>query len=278
MATYVIGDIQGCFKELELLLEKINFDQANDQLWFVGDLVNRGPQSLETVQFVRALGAAAKCVLGNHDIHLIACYAGVQHCKAKSSLNQILHHHAADEIIAWLRSQPLLHYDARLNWVMVHAGFIPQWDLTLAQSCAAEVETQLRSEQFADFLANVYGDYPDQWSSRLSGHDRWRVILNAFTRLRLCNRRGRMDFNYKGPPGGQAAHLHAWFDVPRKSSQVNIVFGHWSALGLKQTPRLLGIDTGCLWGRRLTAARLDAAPVKLYQLECTARQKITGDA
>ena len=278
MATYVIGDIQGCFTELELLLAKINFDDSSDQLWLVGDLVNRGPQSLETIQFVRSLGAVAKCVLGNHDIHLIACYAGVQNCKAKSSLTQILNHNAVDEIIAWLRLQPLLHYDAQLNWVMVHAGFIPQWDLALAQSCAAEVEAQLRGEQFADFLKSVYGDCPDQWSSTLAGQDRWRVILNAFTRLRLCDRHGRMDFNYKGPPGGQAQHLHAWFDVPRKSSQLRIVFGHWSALGLKQTPHLLGIDTGCLWGNQLTAARIDVDPVTLYQLECAAKKHITGDA
>ena len=278
MGTYVVGDIQGCFSELELLLDKINFDQNNDQLWFVGDLVNRGPQSLETIQFVRSLGDSAKCVLGNHDIHLIACYAGVQPCKPKSSLNQILNHPSVDEIISWLRHQPLLHYDQKLNWIMVHAGFIPQWDLALAQSCAHEVEAQLRDDQFTNFLEHVYGDIPNQWSSDLNDRDRWRVILNAFTRLRLCDMQGNMDFEYKGPLGGQAEHLHAWFDVPRKSSELNIVFGHWSALGLKQTKHLLGIDTGCLWGSQLTAARLDVNPVKLYQLECTAKKRITKNA
>ena len=276
MAVYAIGDIQGCFSELEQLLDKIKFNVNQDQLWFVGDLVNRGPQSLDTIQYIRTLGNSAKCVLGNHDIHLIACHAGVQSCKPKSSLNQILQHPQADEIVNWLRFQPLLHHDSKLNWSMVHAGLIPQWDLATALSCAKEVETQLRSNHYIKFLDHAYGDSPNIWDSKLSKRDRWRVILNVFTRLRLCDKYGAMNFSYKGPLGKQDKHLHAWFDIDRKSEDMNIIFGHWSALGLKQTYNLLGLDTGCLWGNQLTAARIDSNSVTFHQIECTTKKKITS--
>ena len=276
MAVYAIGDIQGCFSELEQLLDKINFTTSTDQLWLVGDLVNRGSQSLETIQYIRSLGDSAKCVLGNHDVHLIACHSGVQTCKPKSSLNQILQHPQVNEIINWLRFQPLLHHDLNLDRIMVHAGLIPQWDLATAKLCANEVETQLKSSHYADFLDHVYGDTPNQWDPELSQQNRWRVTLNAFTRLRLCDQQGRMDFSFKGQLGEQREDLHAWFDVPRKSENLNIIFGHWSALGLKQTYNLLGLDTGCIWGNQLTAARIDCNPVTLHQLDCTAKKKITG--
>lgn len=276
MAIYAIGDLQGCYSELEQLLAKINFNPKLDQVWFVGDLVNRGPQSLETIQFVRELGDAAICVLGNHDIHLIACYCGIQSCKPKSSLNQILNHSSAQEIIDWLRLQPLLHFDPNINWVIVHAGFLPQWDLTTAQNCAKQVEQQLRSDNYAEFLQHAYGNYPNQWREGLADKDRWRVILNAFTRLRLCDSQGQMDFEFKGPLGEQNDHLHAWFEIPRQSENINIIFGHWSALGLKQQKNLLSLDTGCLWGNQLTAARIDSDPVEIFQIECTAKQKITN--
>lgn len=278
MAVYAIGDIQGCFSKLEQLLDKINFNASKDQLWFVGDLVNRGERSLETIQFVRSLGNSAKCVLGNHDIYLIACYAGVQKCKSKSSLNQILQHPQVDEIIEWLRFQLLLHFDAELNWLMVHAGLIPQWDLATAQTCASEVEAQLRGKDYAKFLDQAFGDSPSLWTSELSKQDRWRVTLNAFTRLRLCDKQGAMNFSYKGTLGKQQKNLHAWFDVPRNSENLNIIFGHWSALGLKQTHNLLGLDTGCIWGEQLTAARIDCKPVTLHQVECSADKKFTHDA
>lgn len=277
MAVYAIGDLQGCLDELQQLLQAIHFDPDNDQLWFVGDLVNRGPQSLQTIQFVRSLGTSVRCVLGNHDIHLLACHAGIEHFKPKSSLNQILQHEQVDEIINWLRFQPLLHFDAQLNWLMVHAGLLPQWDLNTAQQCASEVEAQLQSPDYVDFLKHAYGDTPNQWSPALQGQDRRRVILNAFTRLRLCDHQGKMDFKYKGPLNGQEQPLRAWFDVPRKSENLNIVFGHWSAVGLKQTNNLLGLDTGCLWGGQLTAARLDQQSVTLYQIDCAAKMKITFD-
>lgn len=274
MATYAIGDLQGCYSELEQLLETIDFDPAFDQVWFVGDLVNRGPQSLATIQFIRSLGDAAKCVLGNHDIHLIACYCGIQQCKAKSSLNQILQNNDAQDIIDWLRQQPLLYIDQKLPWVMVHAGFLPQWNLTTAKDCAQQVEIQLRSDNYSEFLQLAYGNHPNHWHPELNDNDRWRVILNAFTRLRLCNQQGEMDFEFKGPLQEKPEHLHAWFNVKRESEDTKIIFGHWSALGLINQDNLLALDTGCLWGNQLTAARIDIDPVKIYQIECIAKQKI----
>jgi len=278
MAVYAVGDIQGCFKELEQLLTKIEFNSQTDQLWFVGDLVNRGVQSLETVLFVKSLQGSARCVLGNHDIHLLACYTGAQTCKPTSPLCEILESAEVDNIISWLRSRPLLHHDSILNWTMVHAGMVPQWDLQLALTCANEVESHLRGNRYAEFISMIYGDTPNQWSPQLTHQERWRVIINAFTRIRLCDKDGKMDFNYKGPPGEQDNHLFAWFDVPRKSEDLQIVFGHWSTLGLKQTSNLLGLDTGCLWGNRLTAARLDCGTPIIYSVECSPKHKVTADA
>ena len=276
MATYAVGDIQGCFTELEHLLQIIEFDQHIDQLWLVGDLVNRGPQSLETIQFVKSLGDSAQCVLGNHDIHLIASYVGVQPRKPKCSLRPILDSPDVVEIIDWLRTRPLLHHDKDLNWTMVHAGLLPQWDLEQAVSCAREVEEQLQSANYAEFLAHAYGSTPNQWQADLNQQDRWRIILNAFTRLRLCSWEGAMDFDYKGPLGSQSPDLHAWFDVPRKSNYLRILFGHWSALGFMQTDTLLALDTGCLWGNQLTAARIDIDPVQIHSIDCTAKKDITS--
>ena len=268
MATYAIGDIQGCHEALQRLLEKIHFDASQDTLWLVGDLVNRGPQSLQTIQFIRSLGDAAQCVLGNHDVHLIACHAGVKSCKPTSSLQQILQHDDADEIVNWCRQQPLFHYDPKLNWGMVHAGLLPQWDLALALECAGEVETHLRSDHYADFLKVAYGSEPSRWNDQLDAQQRCRLSLNALTRMRMCGDQGGMDFSYKGPLGEQPKGLHAWFDLERKSSQLRIVFGHWSALGLQQRDNLLAIDTGCLWGQQLTAAQIDMQPVRIHQYEC----------
>ncbi|RCL44947.1 MAG: symmetrical bis(5'-nucleosyl)-tetraphosphatase [Candidatus Thioglobus sp.] len=268
MATYAIGDIQGCYQQLRQLLDKLAFDANQDRLWLVGDLVNRGPQSLQTLQYIRSLGSAVSCVLGNHDIHLIACHAGVKTCKPSSSLTQILRHPEADDIVTWLRHQPLLHFDQHLNWLMVHAGLLPQWDFALAQQCAQAVEAQLKSADYAEFLRDAYGDTPAQWQDNLSPQERLRISLNAFTRLRVCDQYGRMNFEFKGELGAQAEDLHAWFEVPRKSSQLRIVFGHWSALGLKRSKNILAIDTGCLWGQQLTAARLDTEPATIISLDC----------
>ena len=277
MAVYAIGDIQGCYSELEHLLDTIHFTPDKDCLWFVGDLVNRGPQSLETIQFVRSLGDSAKCVLGNHDVHLIACHAGIQTCKPTSSLNQVLNSPHAEDIIEWLRHLPLMHHDSDLQWLLVHAGLLPQWDLSLVKKCANEVEAQLKGDDYVSFLQSAYGDMPNYWDINHNKTDRMRVILNTFTRIRVCDQHGRMNFDYKGELGKQAEGLHAWFDLPRYSENLKIVFGHWSALGLKHTDNLLGLDTGCLWGNQLTAARIDVTPIELFQVDCVAKKKITSD-
>lgn len=269
MATYAIGDVQGCYEQLCRLLDKLAFDPVDDTLWFVGDLVNRGPKSLQTVQLIRSLGDSAQCVLGNHDIHLIAQHAGVKERKPTSSLEQILQHQQADELVNWLRHQPLLHYDPTLKWLMVHAGVLPQWDLALAQQCAREVEAQLKSSHYVEFLQVAYGNTPDLWQHDLDQEQRLRISLNAFTRLRVCDQHGRMNFAFKGPLGTQEEGLYAWFEVPRKTAQQKIVFGHWSTLGLRQSNNILAVDTGCLWGKQLTAARLDSKDTSFTSIDCS---------
>lgn len=274
MATYAIGDIQGCFLELETLLSKISFSAKRDRLWFVGDLVNRGPQSLETLEFVISLGKCATTVLGNHDIHLIACYTGHKSCKKESSLTPILQSPDVETLINWLRFQPLMHTDTEIGHSMIHAGLLPQWDLNTARLCAAEVELELRSNQFDQFIGRVYGDDPPQWNDKLTGIERLRVITNAFTRLRFCDQDGAMNFEYKGPPGTQPVELRPWFQWPhRKSKDDSLIFGHWSALGLYQGNNILAIDSGCLWGGSLTAARIDVSPIQIYTVACSESPK-----
>lgn len=275
MAIYAIGDVQGCFSELEKLLSKISFNARRDHLWFVGDLVNRGPHSLETLEFVISLGSNATTVLGNHDIHLIACYTGHKLCKKGSSLAPVLQSPNIDALIDWLRFRPLMHTDAETGHSMIHAGLLPQWDLKIAQQCAAEVEFELRSKAFNRFVGQVYGDEPRQWQPSLKGIERLRVITNAFTRLRYCDRDGVMDFDYKGPPGEQPEELRPWFYWPqRKSKENSLVFGHWSALGIHQEKNVLAIDSGCLWGGMLTAARIDVSPIRIISVECAAKREI----
>ena len=274
MAVYAVGDIQGCCAEFERLLKKIKFNPNSDQLWLVGDLVNRGPHSLETIELIQSYQDAVHCVLGNHDIHLIACYTGAQKCKPKSSLISILECPKAEQIIDWLRQQPLIHHDRQLNWTMVHAGLAPEWNLETAMLCAAEVELQLRDQNYAEFIGEIYGDTPDSWQEDLQGIERWRVIINACTRMRLCHQDGSMDFSFKGTLENKPADLIPWFDLPRASTDINIVFGHWSALGLKQAENLLGLDTGCLWGGQLTAARIDTPKPEIYSIDCVAKHKI----
>ena len=268
MAVYVIGDIQGCLTSLQLLLEKVKFDAKHDRLWFVGDLVNRGPESLETLRFIYALGNSACCVLGNHDIHLIACYAGIKNCKPESSLNAVLQDAEADQWIHWLRQQPLLHHDPKLDWLMVHAGLLPEWDLATAKQCANELESQLRSDNYVEFISHIYGDEPKQWTNTLSQSERWRLSMNAFTRIRMCDQQGAMDFSYKGPPDSNKTNLRPWFEIQRGTDKQRIVFGHWSALGLVNRDNLLAIDTGCLWGNKLSAARIDCNQAVITDIDC----------
>lgn len=262
MATYAIGDLQGCLTELKQLLKKIRFNPGSDQLWFAGDLINRGPESLETLRYVRDLGASALSVLGNHDLHLLAVAHGFGKPKPRDTLDPILDARDRDDLLGWLRRCPLLHHDNELGFTLVHAGLPPQWDLQTASQCAREVETVLAGAEFKTFFNNMYGNEPDTWSAALSGIERLRFSINAFTRLRYCDAGGRMDFNEKSPPGSQPADLIPWFDVPRRrSKKLQILFGHWSTLSLASMDysarNIYPLDTGCVWGGALTALRLE---------------------
>ncbi len=266
MAHYAIGDIQGCFFELQKLLDKINFDPEEDLLWFTGDLVNRGPHSLEALRFVKALGDRAVCVLGNHDLHLLAVAHG-QNYKHKQDLEQILEAPDRDELLEWLRRRPLMHKDER--FCLIHAGLPPQWDVELALRCAREVESVLRSEELGEFLRVMYGNMPDMWSDELAGWERLRFIVNCFTRLRYCDLQGRLALTHSGPPGTQPKGLLPWFEVPgRRSEGQEIVFGHWSSLGFVARNGCYGIDTGCIWGGQLSALRLDGEMYRI-SLQCS---------
>jgi bis(5'-nucleosyl)-tetraphosphatase (symmetrical) len=256
MAIYAIGDVQGCFSELRRLLEKIAFDPARDQLWFVGDLVNRGPHSLETLRFIRELGDGAVSVLGNHDLHLLAVAAGISRTKRRDTFGAILDAPDREELLHWLRHRTLLHTDGR--FYLIHAGLPPQWDMAQACSHAREVEEALQSDEFETFFEHMYGDQPDRWSEDLRGWPRLRFITNCFTRMRYCDLDGRLDLKESCAPGKQAERLLPWFRVPeRRSSGAKILFGHWSTLGLHRENGCYGLDTGCLWGGELTALRLD---------------------
>ena len=272
MAVYAIGDIQGCYDELQSLLELIHFNPQHDQLWFAGDLVNRGPMSLEALRFIKDLGDRAACVLGNHDLHLIATAYGYPLDNDDHTLDAILYAPDRDELIDWLRQQPLLHHDDTLGYTMIHAGLPPQWDLALARQCAHEVETMLRGDNITGFIEHMYGNKPRRWSDDLSGWKRLRFTVNCLTRLRFCDDQGRLKLKYKGPPGSQPPQYHPWFELPeRKSRELNIVFGHWSTLGKRSDAGIFPLDTACLWGGELTALRIDTAP-QWFRLPCTGHQ------
>lgn len=265
MATYAIGDVQGCMRELEALLAACAFDAALDRLWFVGDLVNRGPDSAEVLRFVKGLGDRATVVLGNHDLHLLCVSEGLARPRDDDTLECVLEAPDRGELLAWLRTRPLLHVER--DAILVHAGLLPQWDIEKALALAAEVEAELRGPRYRGFLANLYGSMPNAWKDELSGADRTRVIVNAMTRMRFCTDDGVMEFHAKGGPDAAPADCRAWFDIPgRKSTTHTLVCGHWSALGLRLEPRLLALDTGCVWGGSLSAVRLDDR--SLYQMSC----------
>jgi bis(5'-nucleosyl)-tetraphosphatase (symmetrical) len=269
MPVYAVGDLQGCLDPLKRLLDKAGFDPAGDRLWLVGDLVNRGPHSLEALRFVRELGDAAITVLGNHDLHLLAIHQGVHRVRRRDTVQPILDAPDRQVLMDWLRHRPLLHHDAEVRWTLLHAGLPPQWDLETARACAAEVESTLRGPDYALLLERMYGNEPDLWSPSLEGWDRLRFITNCFTRLRYCTADGHVDMEYKGAPGGQLPHLMPWFAVPgRSSADMRIVFGHWSTLGLYQADNVLCLDTGCVWGQHMTLARLDSDDVETLQTRC----------
>lgn len=258
MPTYAIGDIQGCYEPLLDLLDKLAFDEQADKLWLTGDLVNRGPCSVEVLRFVRDLGPAAVTVLGNHDLHLLALAHVAPPPKRNNTLTPVLRAPDREELLNWLRQQPLIHHDGRLGYTLLHAGLPPQWDLDAALRHAGEVEAVLRSAQASDFLHHMYGDYPARWGEARDRWGRLRFITNCLTRLRYCDAEGRVDFRCNGPPGTQLPGLVPWFRAPgRASAGLHIVFGHWSTLGPFQAPGLQALDTGCVWGGHLTALRLE---------------------
>lgn len=262
MATYVIGDVQGCFAPLQALLEAIAFRPGRDRLWFAGDLVNRGPASLAVLRFVRDLGDSAVSVLGNHDLHLLAVAGGAAKPKPRDTLDEVLTAADRDELLAWLRARPLFHYDERIGWGCVHAGLLPQWDLAQALALAHEAGAAINGPDYIAVLRRMYGNEPAAWDEGLSGDARLRVIINAMTRLRFCSADGVMRLEEKGPPGAQAEGALPWFAAPgRRSAGLRLLFGHWSALGAgrhgAETGAVVSLDSGCVWGRTLTAFRLD---------------------
>ena len=263
MSAYAIGDIQGCYSELQNLLNEINFDERRDELWFTGDLVNKGPKSLQTLRFIKALGVNAKITLGNHDLHLLAVAKNIQPLLKKDTIQEILAADDVKELIDWLKSRPLLITDDNLNFTMVHAGLPPQWSLENAKEFAKECELILQSEKINKLLAEMYGDTPNIWVNSLQDYAKQRFIINCFTRIRFCNSNGMLDFDTKVAPGKQNTSLIPWYSLPnRKTKDNKIIFGHWSTVHIGNEKNfkqynVYPIDTGCLWGGRLTAMRLE---------------------
>ncbi len=257
MSTYLIGDVHGCYDELLALLNQVHFVPGQDTLWLTGDLVARGPGSLDVLRYVKSLGDSVRLVLGNHDLHLLAVFAGISRNKPKDRLNLLLEAPDADDLINWLRRQPLLQVDEEKKLVMAHAGITPQWDLETAQQCARDVEAILSSDSYPFFLDGMYGDYPNSWSTELSGMARLRFISNAFTRMRYSFPNGELDMYCKDVPEYAPAPLKPWFTIPGPVSQAySIVFGHWASLEGKGTPEgIYALDTGCCWGGTLTCLR-----------------------
>ena len=270
MSTYSIGDVQGCFDELKQLLALLDFKKDKDRLWFVGDLVNRGPKSLEVLRFVKGLGDRAVVVLGNHDLHLVSEHEGFGSVRRGDTFDDVLGAPDRKELVDWLRTRPMMHVGG--GWAMVHAGLLPQWSVAKAVILGKEVHAALTGLHYRDFLKNMYGAKPDEWSERLAGWDRLRVIVNAMTRLRFCTPEGKMDLGAKGAtaPSGYVP----WFALRRDKEA--IVCGHWSALGLRVTQKLAALDTGCVWGGKLTAMRLEDQAV--FEVPCAGYQAPGGEA
>jgi bis(5'-nucleosyl)-tetraphosphatase (symmetrical) len=259
--------LQGCYAPLRRLLDAIDFQPARDRLWFVGDLVNRGPDSLACLRFVRSLGDAAVAVLGNHDLHLLCVAEGAEKRRKRDTIDAVLDAPDRDELLDWIRRRPLMHVED--GHVLVHAGLLPQWSVSKARSLAGEVELALRGPRYRELLENMYGDEPERWDDRLRGFDRLRVIINAMTRLRVCDGEGAMVLAFKGEPGEASEAWIPWFDVEgRRSRDHVVVCGHWSALGVVVRPDLLSIDSGCVWGRALTAVRLGDR--RVFDVPCAA--------
>lgn len=279
MATYAIGDVQGCHDPLRRLLDKLKFDPGRDRLWFCGDLVNRGGQSLEVLRLVRSLDAVSTVVLGNHDLSLltIAERKEADQRKVNPDLQRVLFADDREPLVSWLRHRPMMHVDPVLGYALVHAGLAPKWTIALAQKRAREVETRLRGKNHRKLMRQMYGNKPAAWSPKLEGMDRLRAIINVMTRLRYCDVRGRIAFDEKGPPGTQTPGLYPWFEVPGQvRRELRIVTGHWSTLGLLIGMGVYGIDTGCVWGGKLTALELGPEP-RVIQVDGKADARGGGD-
>ncbi len=274
MATYAIGDVQGCMRELEALLEACSFDKAIDRLWFVGDLVNRGPASLEVLRFVKGLGDSAAVVLGNHDLHLLCVAEGFARPRADDTLEEVLGAPERNELLQWLRSRQLMHAEG--GTALVHAGLLPQWTISKALALAREVEAALRGPNYRECLARLYGSEPCEWKDTLAGPDRIRVIVNAMTRMRFCTVSGEMEFRAKGSLHAAPPGYRAWFDIPgRRSAGATVICGHWSALGLRIQSGLIALDSGCVWGGALSAVRI--ADRRVFQVPCAGPRGPGGD-
>ncbi len=259
MAVYAIGDVQGCYSGLRRLLDHIQFDPSQDQLWFCGDLVNRGPESLETLKFIRSLGERAVSVLGNHDLHLLAIYRAGFSQGRSDTFDEILADAECDELMHWLQQQPLVHHDADLNALLVHAGIYPGWDLETTLSLAGELQAILRSDDASDYFAAMYGNKPKTCSPELEDMDRWRFITNVFTRMRYLNDDGSLEFKAKGNPF-EHQDLTPWFDMPCSlPADLRVYFGHWSTLGVGEFDQFCSLDGGFIWKGRMVAARVDSA-------------------
>lgn len=260
MAIYAVGDIQGCYCALQRMLERLAFDPASDRLWVVGDLVNRGPESLNVLRLVRELGDAATVILGNHDLYLLMVAAGFKRRDKDDTLFQVLEASDRDEVLHWLARRPLMHVEG--DYAVVHAGLLPQWTVSRAHALAGEVSAALAGPDANKFLLHLAGDRPDCWDEELKGWDRLRVIVNALTRLRFCTPKGRMALRAKGPVHKGPPGTLPWFAVPDRFNRTHtIVCGHWSALGFYRTEGLIALDSGCVWGGKLTAVRLDDGEV-----------------
>lgn len=269
---YLIGDLQGCCSPLERLLAAIDFSPSRDRIYLLGDLVNRGPRSLDVLHTLRRFGDAAICLLGNHDLHLLAMAHGASPARRGDTVQQILDAPDREPLLHWLRHQHLALHEH--GWLMVHAGVAPQWDVALTLQLAREVETALRSPQAGDFLCVMYGNEPARWSDDLQGHDRLRNAVNTLTRVRFCTPDGHMEFAAKESAEQAPEGYLPWFEVPhRKTAGVPIAFGHWSTLGLVNRPDLLALDTGCVWGGQLTAARIDGGRREIIQVQCEQARK-----
>ena len=269
---YLVGDLQGCCDPLERLLQTLDFSPSRDHLYLLGDLVNRGPDSLGVLRRLRGLEGSATCLLGNHDLHLLAVAHGVRKPHRSDTLDANLHAPDRDDWLGWLRRQRLAVHEQ--GWLMVHAGVLPQWDAARTVALAAEVESMLRSPDVGDFLTQMYGNEPARWDDRLSGIARWRCVVNALTRLRFCSADGEMEFATKEGVGGAPEGFMPWFEVPsRQTRGTPVAFGHWSTLGLIDRADLLALDTGCVWGGKLSAARIDGDRREVIQVDCPQAQK-----